>query len=464
MAPLHHRHAVGIARREFLQVGVSGLLGLSVLDWLGGRGARAASPDSATADALILVFLTGGLGHLDSWDLKPDAPTGIRGEFHPIETAAPGVAICEHLPHLARHADKLAIVRSLSHIHTNHLNATHQLLTGHPQPGAFFDKIASRDDFPCYAAAYDVVRPRPDGVPSGVMLPTFLMDGPLVWPGQHAGFLGPRHDPWQIRKDPSRPGFREENLTLPDGFAVERLERRQNLLASLGAQRDDLAAHAEAASDPLASRRKQAYELLLSGRVGRAFRLDEEDPRTRDRYGRHMFGQSLLLARRLVEAGVPIVQVNMGRVQTWDTHAANFVTLKERLLPPMDRGVASLLDDLAARSRLDRTLVVVAGEFGRTPRIGATTGNTNSADGRDHWSACFSAAFAGGGVIGGQSIGASDRHGAYPATRPYSPADLAATVYRALGIDPATELRDRLRRPLPLCTGQPIAPLFDASA
>jgi hypothetical protein len=297
------------------------------------------------------------------------------------------------------------------------------------------------------------------------MLPTFLMDGPLVWPGQHAGFLGPRHDPWQIRQDPSKPRFRVDDLRLPDGFGVERLERRLGLLDQLAAQRDALAARAEASADPLAGRRKQAYELLLSGRVGRAFDLDEEDPRTRDRYGRHMFGQSLLLARRLVDAGVPIVQANMGRVQTWDTHSANFVTLKDRLLPPLDQGVAALLDDLKARGRLDRTLVVVAGEFGRTPRIGASTGNNNSADGRDHWSACFSAAFAGGGVTGGQVIGSSDRNGAYPATKPYGPPDFAATIYRALGIDPATEMRDRLKRPLPLCLGRPIEGLLaDAKA
>ncbi|GIW86700.1 MAG: hypothetical protein KatS3mg108_1024 [Isosphaeraceae bacterium] len=464
MAPLNHRHAVGIARREFLQVGVSGFLGLTVLDWLGAIEARAATPGSASADALILVFLTGGLGHLDSWDLKPDAPEGIRGEFHPIQTSAPGIQICEHLPRLAQHAHTFAIVRSLSHIHTNHLNATHQILTGHPQPGAFFDKIASRDDFPCYAAAYDALRPHRDGTPSGVMLPTFLMEGPLVWPGQHAGFLGPRHDPWQIRKDPSQPDFREDTLRLPDGFAVERLQRRHDLLSVLAAQRDHLTARAESTADPLAARRQQAYDLLLSGRVGRAFRLDQEDPRTRDRYGRHMFGQSLLLARRLVEARVPIVQVNMGRVQTWDTHTANFATLRDRLLPPLDQSLAALLDDLAARGRLERTLVVVAGEFGRTPRIGASTGNNNSPDGRDHWSACFSAVFAGGGVRGGQVVGASDRHGAYPATRPYSPADLAATIYQALGIQLNTELRDRLNRPLPLCTGQPITPLFGGSS
>ena len=183
----------------------------------------------------------------------------------------------------------------------------------------------------------------------------------------------------------------------------------------------------------------------------------------RDRYGRHMFGQSLLLARRLVEAGVPVVQVNMGRVQTWDTHSGNFKSLKGRLLPPLDRGVAALLDDLERRGLLDETLVVVTGEFGRTPRIGSSTGNINSRDGRDHWAAVFSAVFAGGGVQGGQVIGQSDRIGAYPASRPYSPADFAATIYQSLGIDPATEFRDRLNRPIRLTIGEPIAPLFSGA-
>jgi uncharacterized protein (DUF1501 family) len=191
--------------------------------------------------------------------------------------------------------------------------------------------------------------------------------------------------------------------------------------------------------------------------------MNREDPRMRDRYGRHSFGQSLLLARRLVQAGVPIVQVNMGRVQNWDTHTANFKSLKSRLLPPLDRGVAALLDDLKVQGLLEETLVIVTGEFGRTPRIGSSTGNANSRDGRDHWANVFSAVFAGAGVQGGQTIGQSDRLGAYPASRPYNPGDFAATVYRALGVDPETELRDRLGRPIRLCTGEEIAPLYHSS-
>ncbi|WP_165069082.1 DUF1501 domain-containing protein [Paludisphaera rhizosphaerae] len=457
----NHAHARGFVRREVLQVGFSGFLGMSLPQVMAATAPSERSPKAAAprAKAMILAFMSGGLSHIDSVDMKPDAPEGIRGEFQPIETSVPGIRFCEHLPLLAQRAGDLAVVRSLSHKYTNHLNATHEILTGHSQPGAFFDKIASRDDYPCYSSGLDYLRPRTDGVPTGVMLPTFLMEGPLTWPGQHAGFLGPRHDPWQIRQDPNKPGFRVESLALPVGFSVERLERRQALLDRVNAE---MLARTDVGRDPMSDQRARAMSLLLSGRVSAAFDLDQEDAITRDRYGRHMFGQSLLLARRLVEAGVPIVQVNLGRVQQWDTHSANFKNLKNNLLPPTDRGMSALLDDLKARGLLDQTLVVLAGEFGRTPRIGASTGNNNTPDGRDHWSAVFSAVFAGGGVQGGQTIGASDRIGAYPASPPYSPGDFAATIYHALGVDPSSEIRDRLGRPLRLCEGSPIAPLFGA--
>jgi Protein of unknown function (DUF1501) len=408
-----------------------------------------------------MVFLTGASSHVDTFDMKPDAPELIRGEFKPIPTNVPGMSFCEHLPKLAGMADRLAIVRSMSHKHLNHLNATHWVLTGHDQPGAFFDKIASRDDYPCYASALDYIRPRTDGIPSGVSLPTFLMEGPLVWPGQHAGFLGPKFDPWQIKQDPSKPGFRVENLNLPDGFTVDRLHKRLDLLGSLDS------AHGSASDagggDPMGQQRDRALSLLLSGKVAKAFDLSREDPRIRDRYGRHMFGQSLLLAKRLVDAHVPIVQVNMGRVQNWDTHSGNFKRLKNELLPPLDTGVAALLDDLAATGKLDETLVVITGEFGRTPRVGQGTGNANGKDGRDHWAACFSSVFAGAGVRGGQFVGHSDKTGAYPGSRPFTPGDLAATVYRALGIDPETELVDRLNRPIRLCLGEEISAIYSGA-
>ncbi len=447
-----HRRPVGMVRREFLQVGFSAFAGLSFSGLSALRSEAGAG--EARAKSMILVFATGGMSHLDTFDMKPDAPEGIRGEFKPIATNVAGIQVGEHLPRLARQMDRLAIVRTMSHDQTNHLNATHRLLTGQGQPGAFFDKIASRDDYPCYGSALDSIRPRTDGVPSGVTLPTYLMEGPLTWPGQHAGFLGPKHDPWQIKQDPSKADFREESLSLPAGFTVERLDRRRSLL-------DELAGGIP--PGPIDAQREKALSLLVTGRISRAFELASEDPRIRDRYGRHMFGQSLLLARRLVQAGVPIVQVNLGRVQNWDTHSANFKSLKDRLLPPTDIGVSALLDDLAAHGLLDQTLVILTGEFGRTPRIGASTGNANTKDGRDHWARCFSTVLAGAGVRGGQAIGQSDKMGAYPASRPYTPADLAATIYQSLGIDPETEVRDRFGRPIVLCTGRPITPLFDGT-
>lgn len=456
-----HRHNIGVVRREFLQLGFSGFLGMGLPGLLAGRG-RAAATEKTRAKALILIFQTGGCSHIDTFDLKPNAPDRIRGDFKPIATQTPGMTFSEHLPGLAKLSDRLAIVRTMSHGNNNHLNATHMVLTGAPQPGAFFDKIASRDDYPNYAGSLDHFQPRRDGIPNGVMLPTFLMEGPLIWPGQHAGFLGARHDPWQIRRDPNRPDFKEETLHLPDGFTVERLHRRKDLLGEMASRQAELARRSAFEKDPMAEQRDLAFNLLLTGKVAAAFDLNREDPKIRDRYGRHMYGQSLLLARRLVQAGVPIVQVNMGRVQTWDNHGHIFKVLKDRLLPPTDRGVSALLEDLASLGMLEETLVVMTGEFGRTPRISASTDKTNPG-GRDHWAPAFSALFAGAGVQGGKFIGQTDRLGAHPTTRAYSPADLAATIYESLGVDPAAEVRDRLNRPIRLTTGEPISALFSSA-
>jgi Protein of unknown function (DUF1501) len=443
-------------RRAFLQVGYSGLVGLGLPGLLAARQARAAGGQPGRARSVIVILLSGGLGQHDSFDMKPEAPEGMRGEFKPIATAVPGIRICEHLPGLASRAGKLAIVRSMSHPEGNHLVAVHHVLTGHPSNprGANdLDRVASRDDFPCYAAVLDRVRPRTDGVPTGVALPARLVEGPLTWPGQDAGFLGPRHDPWQLRLDPNRPDARDDTLALPPGLDPERLHRRRHLL---------LQGSATSASDPFADQQDAALALLCNGRVGHALDLDREDPRLIDRYGRHSFGQTLLLARRLVEVGVPIVQASMGIVQTWDTHVSNFPSLRDNLLPPLDQAVSALLDDLAFRGLLDETLVVMLGEFGRTPRISRLT--PDAVPGRDHWPKVFPAVFAGAGVVGGQLIGKSDRLGAYPLSRSFGPPDLAATIYTALGVDPATELHDRLGRPLRLCSGEAMTPLYTTAA
>jgi uncharacterized protein (DUF1501 family) len=463
-----HIHRTGLVRREFLQVGFSAFLGLGTPGLLASKAsAKGASggktPLKPRIKSMILVFLTGGPSHHETFDPKPDAADAIRGDFKPIATKIPGVYFGEHLPMLAERSDKLAVVRSMSHEYRNHLNGTHEILTGHSQPGAFFDKIASRDDYPCYASGLEYLRPNSEGLPRGVMLPTFLIEGPLTWPGQHAGFLGPKYDPWQIKQDPNRPNFKVESLSLPDGFTVERLKGRRDLLNDFAADRDTIAAWGNAGGekDSLSTQRELAFSLLLSGKVADAFDLTREDPKLRDRYGRHMFGQSLLLARKLVQAGVSVVQVNMGRVQTWDSHGNIFDRLKNDLLPPTDRGVSALLDDLELHGLLDETLVVISGEFGRTPKLSKQ--NANEKPGRDHWSKVFSAVFAGGGVRGGRVIGQSDAIGAYPASRPYTPGDLGATIYRSFGVDPETEIRDRLGRPLKLAGGEEIAPLFDSS-
>ena len=460
-----HRHAIGMIRREFVQVGFSGLLSLSGLDFLRARSSAAGIGKSNSIGKgkitstprvkhVIIVFQTGAPSHLDTFDMKPDAPEGIRGKFRPIETNVPGMYVTEHLPRIARHFDKLAIVRSMQHRYNNHLNATHEMLTGHSQPGAFFDKIASRDDYPSFAGTLEYARPSRDGVPTGVTLPTFLMQGPLVWPGQHAGFLGPKYDPWLIKSDPNQPDFRVEEVSLPPGIAVERLADRRSLLGSLG----QISERLDNLDTPgLDQQRLQAYSMLLSRRVAQAFDIHEEPSAIRDRYGRHLFGQSMLMARRLIEAGVPIVQANMGRVQNWDSHQDIFRRLSKDLLPPLDQGFAALLEDLDARGLLEETLVILTGEFGRNPKIG-TEGGVNP--GRDHWSSCFTSVFAGGGVKGGQYIGSSDATGAWPATRPITPNDFGATVYQSLGINSDFEVVDRLQRPIQIVRGEEIPGLF----
>jgi hypothetical protein len=459
--PFGHRHTIGISRRELLQVGYSGLLGLglSSLPALAATPAAQARP-ARKPKSLILVFLTGAPSHLDMFDLKPDAPPEVRGEFRPVATNVPGIHVSEHLPRLAARADRYAIVRSLAHREYNHLVATHHVLTGYPQPGAFFDKVAARTDWPCYSSALSYLRPRDDGIPTGVNLPTFLVEGPLTWPGQHAGFLGPRHDPWQITRDPNAADFRVDSLRLAPGLEVGRLDDRRTLLEQVNRQQQGLADLAE--SRRLSDQQQKAFTILTSGRLAQAFELEREPAAVRERYGRHAFGQSLLLARRLVQAGVPVVQANMGRVQNWDTHGDNFARLKKSLLPPLDQGVAALLDDLAASGLLDDTLVMMLGEFGRAPKISTQPGAKTP--GRDHWAPCFFGVFAGAGVRGGQVIGKSDRIGAHPVTTPYSPDDVGATVYHVLGVDPASEVRDRQDRPVQLNRGRVMECLFTGAA
>lgn len=452
----NHIHSIGLTRREILQVGYSGLMTVGLPSILSNRSLAADAATSAKSPkSVLIVFLTGAASHHDTFDMKPNAPKEIRGEFNPISTSVPGLQICEHLPQLAKLADKYSVVRTLSHKDNNHLMSTHHVLTGHLQPGGFFDKVASRDDWPCYSSGLAFTRPRTDGIPSGVNLPTWLESGPLTWPGQQAGFLGPKFDPWQIKGDPNNKNFKVDAITLSKGINVSRLKNRQSLLGELNRQQRSLDNIAN--TRRLGNDQELAFSMLTSSKLATAFELKHESDKIRDRYGRHTTGQSLLMARRLIEAGVPVVQTNIGPVQNWDSHSAIFNTLKGRLLPPLDQGVSALLDDMDASGLLEDTLVMMLGEFGRTPKV-------NDKAGRDHWGPCFFGIFAGAGVQPGQVIGRSDETGAYPLTVAYSPDDVGATVYQLLGVPLDAEVHDRLGRPVRLNHGNVIEPLFTGVA
>ncbi|MFO0935267.1 MAG: DUF1501 domain-containing protein [Gemmataceae bacterium] len=453
-----HVHPIGIQRRELLQVGFSLFAGLGLGQAIPTRAV--ASPTSADvtrkksgkAKQVILIFQTGAPSHIDTFDPKPDAPAEIRGEFKAIDTSIPGVKFGEHLPQLAARAHRMSVVRTFSHKDNNHTAATHHIITGALQPGVRFDKPLSRDDWPCYAGGVSFCNPPAEGIPAGVTLPTFLAEGPLVWPGQHGGFLGPKHDPWQIRKDPNKKGFSVENLSLPSGVTIDQLQNRVSLLDAVNRQQEWLGQVSD--TRKLTDKQSQAVALLTNGAVTKAFDIEREPSANRDKYGRHQFGQSILLARRLIEAGVPIVQANMGHVQNWDSHNDNFKRLKNDLLPPFDRAVAALIDDLTQTGLINDVMVIAMGEFGRMPKIDLKNA------GRDHWAPCFCGLFFGGGVHAGQVIGQSDATGSYPGTTPFNPDDLGATIYHTLGIEPSTELVDRTKRPVQLNRGRVIQSLF----
>lgn len=441
-------------RRNFLRASAAGVVAASLP-----VAARGAVTKTGKAKSVLLVLLSGGPSQLDTVDPKPDAPAEVRGEFSTIGTAVSGVRVCEHLPRLAQQLGRWSIIRSMAHREHNHLLATHVALTGRPTPvprgASDLDRVETRNDFPNFAAALDYLQPRKDGIPTGVSLPNYLIEGPLTWPGQHAGFLGPRHDPWQINRDPSDAQFKVDALSLQDGINVPRLQTRRDLLEALNSC-NPLAAGGKPAS--LGEQQQVAFSLLTSARMSQAFELTKETDAVRDRYGRSKFGQSLLLSRRLVEAGVPVVQATMGIVQTWDTHVDNWGKLKNTLLPQLDQGLAALMDDLAASGLLDQTLVIVMGEFGRTPKVSTLPGE--KIPGRDHWASVYSALFAGAGVRGGQVVGQSDYKAAFPVTQAWSPADVCTTIYGALGVSPEAILHDPLNRPHHLLNGQVIEPLY----
>ncbi len=448
-----------ISRRQLLSIGAAGVTG-TALPCFQRPVVAGSHPATARAKSVLIVMLSGGPSQLDTLDPKPEAPLEVRGEFSAISTAIPSVAVCEHLPRLASTLDRWAIVRSMAHKEHNHLLATHIALTGRPTPiprgGSDLDRVESRNDFPNFAAALDFIRPATSGIPTGVSLPNYLIEGPLTWPGQHAGFLGTRHDPWQINHDPNDPAFQVDSLSLPKDIPGQRLVSRRQLLDQLNLNDSQLKADTRAVA--FGEQQDVAFSLLTSARVAEAFRIDQEPEDCRARYGRNKFGQSLLLSRRLLEAGIPVVQATMGIVQTWDTHVDNWGRLKNTLLPQLDLGLAALMEDLQRTGLLDQTMVIVMGEFGRTPRVSTLPGQ--SVPGRDHWAHAYSALFAGAGIRGGQIVGETDAIAAWPVSRSWTPADVGTTIFHALGVPDDAAVLDPLNRPNHLLNGEVITPLF----
>lgn len=443
----------GVTRREWLCVGGLSSFGLLLPHMLAARS-QAVGPQPRTfgrAKSCIVCFLFGAPAHQDIWDLKPEAPSEVRGEFQPIASSVPGIWLGEHIPLTAAVADRLTIIRSVTHPDNTHTIAMHYMLTGvrHVQPETNPRNQAT--DFPCFGAVLQYLRGSQGTLPAGISLNSpanQVSANNHIFPGFFAGVLGNSYDPLFISQDPSAAEF--EPFPLARGGELERFERRRGLLAALDGWREEF----EGRNFGLKAYYAQALDLITSSAARRAFELQREPDAVRERYGRTPFGQGLLLARRLVEVGVPLITVNWARDDAfWDTHADNFRLLKSSLLPPFDRAFSALIEDLDQRGLLHETLVVCLGEFGRTPKI-------NGAAGRDHWAACNSVVMAGAGVARGRAIGASDRLAAYPAERPVWPEDLAATIYHALGIDPATELRDREQRPLRLSHGRVLHEVF----
>jgi hypothetical protein len=437
------------SRRAVLKAGALGLAGLGLPALL---RAEAEGRRKATARSVILLFQFGGPSHLDTFDPKPDAPKEVRGEFGVIPTSVPGLRIAEHLPRLARIADKYALLRGVHHTRSSHNPGAYYSLTGREPLSDLVTANASAVDFPhpgCVVDYLDGDRDRK--TPASVALPTMIADGPFRTPGEFAGFLGKIYDPLWVLSDPNAPGFDVQELTLPAGIDVERLDDRKAIL-------DDLDAKSHMA-DKAAVKGMKAYlaraiDLLASPATKKAFAIEEESDRVRERYGRNTYGQSVLLARRLVEAGVRFVTVYYSAgIGGWDTHKDNFNTLRNSRLPHTDLALSALLEDLDARGLLGETLVYWTGDFGRTPKI-------NGDAGRDHWPSCQTVLMAGGGVRGGQTYGASDRTGAYPIDKAVRPDDVTATVFHALGFDPDTVVRDQLDRPVPISAGAPIRALF----
>jgi hypothetical protein len=455
------RRSAVLDRRELLRVGGLSLTGLS-LPFLLEQTARAAKPARASssfgkAKRCILLYLSGGPAQLDTWDPKPDAPEQIRGEFRTIATSVPGVRFSELLPRCARWMHHIGMVHTMNHTHNDHGRGSYWMFTGSPYPGSVPDvNSMSRSDLPHIGSCVAKLAPGKGPMFPFVLVPHRMDVAGGRRAGQFAGSLGGKYDPLLTGGNPNDDDFKLDHLPLAPNDSPAALKRRLGLLDQLGAQTKEL--NDLAVSRAIRDNQARALEVISSEKVRQAVNLAGEKPAERARYGRNLFGQSVLLGRRLLDAGARLVQCNWQRTQgkngfAWDTHWNNFTAHKEDLVPPFDQAFDALMTDLEKTGQLDETLVVVAAEFGRSPKI------TRSNGGREHWPECYTVLFAGGGVKGGVVHGKSDRHAAYPASDPTSPADFTATIYHCLGIDPRTETHDQAERPLLLSSGQPIRTL-----
>ncbi|MBI2806222.1 MAG: DUF1501 domain-containing protein [Planctomycetes bacterium] len=465
-------------RRQALAYGIGGMTtGLLGESLIGAVSADARRP-AAQAGSVIYIFLSGGLSQLDSFDLKPNAPAEIRGDFHPIQTRTPGIQICEHLPQLAERSRHWSLVRSMSHPSNGHSEGHAMMLTGRtPIPPGFSGNSPTLADWPSIAAIAGQVTRRRGVLPAAAVLPERIVHNTgRTIPGQFAGQMGPAREPWFIEASPFRgriygaypeyaftmapeaahvrdtSEFRAPSLSLPSSVTSGQLTKRRGLLEAVERQRP-IPAHA------FDRNRALAHSLLSDPGVRWAFDVTNADTRTQDRYGRNSFGWSLLMARRLVEVGVNFVQVNLGNNEAWDLHGSIFPRLSDSLFPPTDRALSALLDDLEQTGLLDQTMIVMAGEFGRTPRL-STLPQHYRLPGRDHWGAVQTVWFAGGGVRGGQVIGSSDRQGGHPSSQRQTPENMAASIYHALGIPRTAMWYDQIDRPHHIYNADPIPGLI----
>jgi hypothetical protein len=431
----------GLSRRSFLQVGVSGMASLGIADLL--RGRALSSPAAPQKDtAVILVWLDGGPSHMDLYDLKPDAPQEYRGFWKPVRTNVSGMEISELFPKQAKVADKFSIVRSLHHDTGDHFTGGHWMLTGR---GGRVSGANTEGQYPSIGSIVAKMRgANRSGVPAYVGVPYAMSIG--LRPGYFgANYLGIPYNPFETNGDPGQPNFQVNNLQLTAGLTIDKLEDRNKLLAHFDGIRKTVDQFGTL--DAMDRFQREAYEMVTSPAARRAFDLSTEDPKLRDRYGRHSWGQCTLLARRLVEAGTTFVTVHFGG---WDHHW-DLKAGMETNLPIVDSAVASLFQDLVERGLLSRTLVVLCGEFSRTPRM--NDGSGRGTPGRDHWGSSMFCLLGGGGVKGGQIVGSTDRLGQAPKDRHLTPPDIHATIYHVLGIDPHTQFIDRSGRPVAAVDG-----------